>query len=401
MKQYAYDRRIQIDSSVYFEQETIKAIVKLRFNPGEGVAHLSSASKGLSILACRARTTQETKRVREQEQALSATKKTRLLDDLLKLPKGTTREPADNFWELKMNVSTFMALVWVLFSSQCDYYKNLRQIYKTLELKKVYALKASFTAENCRRITWAILDDGRAFFDDVKTKIDFTQGQDMVFPQSYLIDILNNIRYAVPVEQASFPDKWRQRDCARDKKGTTKAGGGQGTRERSKAYQGGGGIGTSRPSGPATIVYGGQAYTNNLPWRGGSMRDWKAGWVDTRNSKIKALMDPYLEQFNGRIHLNEVLDAAGKRPTDLPTLPQFCYANGRPFLCWNSTLGRCIYRNCHYLREGGHPGHNDIPDDFSEKVCAVISPGIQARMQTEGGEGSPGKKLKVEPAAQA
>jgi hypothetical protein len=165
MKQYAYDQCIQIDSCIYLEQETIKTIVELRFNPGEGVTHLSSASKGLSILACRARTTQETERVREQEQALSATEKNRLLDDLLKLPKGTMQTPAeaDNFWELKMNVSTFMALIWVLFGSNCDYYKNLQQIYKTLELKEVYALKASFTAENCWRITWAILDDGRAF----------------------------------------------------------------------------------------------------------------------------------------------------------------------------------------------------------------------------------------------
>ena len=70
-------------------------------------------------------------------------------------------------------------------------------------------LKASFTAENCRRITWAILDDGRAFFNNVKTTINFT-GQDITFPQLYLIDILNNIRYAVPVEQVSFPDKWRR-----------------------------------------------------------------------------------------------------------------------------------------------------------------------------------------------
>ncbi len=175
---------------------------------------------------------QETERVREWEQALSATEKMCLLDDLLKLPKGTTGAPADNFWELKMNVSMFMALVWVLFGSQCDYYKSLRQIYKTLELKEVYALKASFRAENCRRITWAILDDGRAFFDNVKTKIDFT-GQDITFPQSYLIDILNNIRYAVPVERASFPDKWRRRDRTRDKKGTTKPFGGQGAREHS------------------------------------------------------------------------------------------------------------------------------------------------------------------------
>jgi hypothetical protein len=181
MKQYAYNRRIQIDTSVYLEQETIKAIVELHFNPGEGVAHLSLASKGLSILAYRACTTQETERVHKQEQALSATEKMRLLDDLLKLPKGTTRAPADNFWELKMNVLMFMALVWVLFGSQCDYYKSLQQIYKTLKLKGVYALKASFMAENCRRITWAILDDGHAFFDDVKTTIDF-MGQDIMFP---------------------------------------------------------------------------------------------------------------------------------------------------------------------------------------------------------------------------
>ncbi len=43
---------------------------------------------------------------------------------------------------------------------------------------------------------------------------------------------------------------------------------------------------------------------------------------------IKALMDPYLEWYNGRIHLAEVLNAVGKRQMDLPTLPRFCYANG-------------------------------------------------------------------------
>jgi hypothetical protein len=407
MKQYAYNWRIQIDTSVYLEQETIKVIVKLRFNPGGGVAYLSLALKGLSILACRACTMQETKQVHKQEQALSATEKTRLLDNLLKLPKVTMRAPADNFWELKMNVLTFMALVWVLFGSQCDYYKSLQQIYKTLELKEVYAFKASFTAENCRRITWAILDDGRAFFNNVKTTINFT-GQDITFPQLYLVNILNNIRCVVLVEWASFPNEWCRRDCTQDKKGTTKPFGGQGARERSNdtyigqhGHHGRGGIDSNRPTSLGSNTHGGQAYTNNAPHRGGSLQDWKLGWVDTRNQKIKALMDPYLEHFNGRIHLNEVLDEAGKRQTDLPMLPWFCYANGRPVLCWNSTLGCCMYRDCCYLRKGSYPGQNDIPGDFADKVCAVIRPGIQARMQPGGGEGSPGKKIKLEPAAQA
>ncbi len=62
-----------------------------------------------------------------------------------------------------------MSLVWVLFGSNCGYYKSLCQIHKTLELKEIYTLKLKFSPEDCRHITWAILDDGRAFFNNVKT----------------------------------------------------------------------------------------------------------------------------------------------------------------------------------------------------------------------------------------
>jgi hypothetical protein len=65
-----------------------------------------------------------------------------------------------------------------------------------------------------------------AFFDDVKTTIDFT-GPEMTFPQSFLMDILNSVWYAVPVERASFPDEWRRRKRKEDKGGKT-PGTGQG-----------------------------------------------------------------------------------------------------------------------------------------------------------------------------
>ena len=118
MSRWAHDRRIPVNTSVYLEGTTIKAIIELKFNPGEGVAHLSSADKGLSIMACRARTSAETEHIREREEALSATKTIHQLDELLRLSKGSTRAPADNFWELKMNIATFMSLVWVLFGSK-------------------------------------------------------------------------------------------------------------------------------------------------------------------------------------------------------------------------------------------------------------------------------------------
>jgi hypothetical protein len=73
MTQWARNCHIPINSSVYLEGTTIKAIMELMFNPGEGVAHLSSADKGLTIMACRGRTSAETERIRKWEEALSAT----------------------------------------------------------------------------------------------------------------------------------------------------------------------------------------------------------------------------------------------------------------------------------------------------------------------------------------
>ena len=127
--------------------------MELKFNPGEGVAHLSLADKGLSIMACRSRTSAETEQIWERKEALSAAENTWQLDELLHLSKGVTRAPADNFWELKINIATGMSLVWVLFGSKCNYYKGLHNMYATLELKEVMAQKRSFMPEHCRRIT--------------------------------------------------------------------------------------------------------------------------------------------------------------------------------------------------------------------------------------------------------
>jgi hypothetical protein len=119
----------------------VKAIVDLRFNPGEGVAHLNSAAKGLSILSCRGRTTGEIECLKEREEALMATEKTRQLDEFLRLQKDQRCTPADSFLELKNNIATFMGLVWALFGSKCDYYKGLRNIYATMDLRDVMAIK--------------------------------------------------------------------------------------------------------------------------------------------------------------------------------------------------------------------------------------------------------------------
>ena len=108
------------------------------------------------------------------------------------------------------------------------------------------------------------------------------------------------------------------------------------------------------------------------------------------------MMLAYLERTNGRVHLAEILNAAGKKQTDLPTLPQYVHPNGRLFLCWSSILGRCTYRECRFLQQGGHPMAKDITDDFADKVVDTINKGIIALCgPPAGGVSSPPKKQKA------
>ena len=96
MTDWSYQRRIPIDMGVFLDVDLVKAIVELKFNPGEGVAHLNSATKGLSILSCRGRTSGEIEREKERKEALTATEKTRQLDEFLRLQKDQRRSPADS-----------------------------------------------------------------------------------------------------------------------------------------------------------------------------------------------------------------------------------------------------------------------------------------------------------------
>jgi hypothetical protein len=208
MTEYAYDRRISINAGIYLEQETMKAILDLRFNPGEGVAYVQSAAKGLSILCCQSRPNNEMEELKEREIALNATENTRLFDEYLKYVKGATRQPANNFWDLKQNIAAYMALLWVLFGDQCDYYWNIYKIHAIMDLPEVQQLHTKFTPEIVRRITWAIIDDGRSFFNTVLTQQDFNGRGVTVFPHSFLSGVLKNIRFCNPIQRGNFPNKW-------------------------------------------------------------------------------------------------------------------------------------------------------------------------------------------------
>ncbi len=145
---------------MFFEQKSMEDIVSLRFNPGQGVAQFKSAERGLSLLICRSHTPEEIERVRDREAAEQLTRATRVLEEALKLSRGDPRAPAGNYFKLKLNITTFCALLHTLFGPSSRYYLNLMRIWNCLDTSGVYNIRDAFSADVCYRISWATVMSG-------------------------------------------------------------------------------------------------------------------------------------------------------------------------------------------------------------------------------------------------
>jgi hypothetical protein len=71
IQDYGYRLRICVDNGMYLEQDTMKSILDLRFNPGEGVAYPQSVANGLSILCSQAWASHEMEEIKDREMALN------------------------------------------------------------------------------------------------------------------------------------------------------------------------------------------------------------------------------------------------------------------------------------------------------------------------------------------
>jgi hypothetical protein len=85
------------------------------------------------------------------------------------------------------------------------------------------------------------------------------------------------------------------------------------------------------------------------------------------------MMADYISAPGTGVQLMEILDAANKCITDLPTLPDYM-DNGWPFICWMHILGHCSYPNCAFLR--GHVPKEKITDKFVDDVVAILTLGV-------------------------
>lgn len=208
MTGWAQQEGIKIDSGVFFTKDTIKDIVELRPNPAEGYASLQTAEIGVSILVCLPRSPTDIEALRIWESAAEESKSNRTLAEAIKMGSATSCSPAANALELKLNIATYLSLLWALFGETSHLYQKVYQVYNMQCLPAVMAAKHAYTSLLCRQITWLIYDDLRNFFSKHLHPNDFATGRLVTFPLSLLNNIMWDICFGRPVVRFSFTVEW-------------------------------------------------------------------------------------------------------------------------------------------------------------------------------------------------
>ncbi len=198
----------------------------LNFNPGEAVPTFVSAQCGISILTCRPKLAQEVETIKDFEEARWATTHTAQFNEVQRRQKAPPSPPPDNYFELYLNVNTFCALIWMLFGEECDYYKGLLEVAKTLDQQEVHIIRDSFTANVCRHITWAILMDRHSLFNTVLVELQFQSGERFRWPTSLIHKITDDVCFANVINHPMYPTEWLIPSSTNQ--GTSGGGGGGG-----------------------------------------------------------------------------------------------------------------------------------------------------------------------------
>jgi hypothetical protein len=336
---------MDFDNRVYLSDKTIDAVVKLQPNPGDAIPNFDSAGKGLSILACRPKTTAEIESERERSAAEKKTTATRTLPEALQLEKGDSRVPAATYDQLRKNVSMFALWNQVLWGARCDFAKKLEEIYQVLLLPSVSGMEHKFTPTLCKQITWAIVHDKCNFFHKRLLPDDFKGDNPPKFPQSLLDDLIPKIMFQEPIYRSTYPLAWEEPSVA--------------------AYSG---------LIPPTVA---NPFATTPPPRQPQQASPSMAHV---HPWIANRMKEYHGKFKGKVMMSKILTGANITFNQLPVIQEFLNKDtNKNELCYNHIMGTCSNRRCWYR----HASRAQVPNSFAGDLIHLCGPGIDYVVRNE------------------
>ena len=213
MRRWATRHCVNIHNGLLLPKTTIEAIRDVQFNPGGGVAYFSTAEKGISVLTCQPEPGDKRDLIRATEIAQEISTTNRTLAEALELGKNDPRPPPGTYQDLKATVGTFCGLLHTVFGPGCDYYVKCFELYRCLNSDNVEENAHHFDPLYCRQIIWAILDNGREYFNNPMLPDSFQVplGTPINYPISDLDEFTRLIKNQTPIIKKNFPHQSRAR----------------------------------------------------------------------------------------------------------------------------------------------------------------------------------------------
>ena len=356
--------QVQIERSLYIPNSTMKEILTLNFNPGGILAEADMADLGLSPLICRARTTAAKIAICKHERALENSRRNRSMAEAEAEENNTTAYDVgslpDDYNELLRCIGTFCALLHTLFGARCVFYRQCFALWTVMNSDLVYEQRASFSVLYCRQIVWAVLMESRVYFSQRLSVDDFigVHPDDIRFPRSNLLTVVNQVQDMAPITRSSFPTAWFPAGATRT--ATTSAG--------ATAL-----FGTAAPVQSITAPAGGATPTVVSGITTGTAKTPKPP-ITIRASDIhpaiKAAMEAYIAKNKG-VYLTAMLNHLNLTLEDLPTLGPDVMG-GPNGICYNFILGRCNVDHCQHEHIHGR----DVTDEFANDILSKLKPAI-------------------------
>ena len=352
MKKWSETTGHEIYNNVFYSEECIKDIMKMKPNPSGPMASLSSGERGVSNLANTPKTVQEIEERLKQEQAARDSAGNTNFKEALARLSSTPKRPPENYYSLKLNIATTCACLFVLYGVKCDLYVKLLGLLEVLKEESVMNCISAFTPLLCRQYTWAIYMDCRQFFSQRKMPQDFLRPNPK-YAKSLLGAIYDNVLWQNPVLRSTFPVKWDD-----EKKTPTPT---QPTTPKTPTQP----TPTSQTTPMPTRPRGGYGGGGNDP----------TNW-NHLHPEIKRELGPVLQKFGGRVSVQELMQNAGIWWSDLPVCKEWCHpVTGANELCWNNVLGVCKFgAGCDFAKS--HVNGSTFSEDFASRTVEKLKPGI-------------------------
>ncbi|EJK76004.1 hypothetical protein THAOC_02256, partial [Thalassiosira oceanica] len=335
-------------SSPDLDLEQILTDVKaLRLAPGGAAFAFPKLGEGFSLVQCRQLTPAEIS-ARESRNAAANTARangTFTYDNALDLQRRDPNDPPMTYVQLLKCVTAYGVLVAVFCTVECPHFIEVWALREVIAAQDKYEA-VYFTAYTCRLITFAIMKDAHAYFNNTYQPSTLNMPR-IPYPRSDLKSTGQHIAALTPIPRPlDFPQKWLSKGGDADQ---------------------GGKLGNGGRSGFGQALQAGDREKGAFGTGGGTPAD-----RDHIHREFKNLLAP-LTNVDRNTSVGSICHAARRKYDSLPWLYK---AGDQPGdMCFQHLFGECRSSRCrryHATKEdlNAEPG-------FVRALCEALKPGVQ------------------------